>query len=65
MGMNPIAPTLLAQGADGGKSLVYQTAAAIKRGMSLISEYALSLSTNKLSKATKTRVHANCLCLLT
>jgi superfamily II DNA helicase RecQ len=47
---HPIHPVLLVQGTGGGKSSVYQTIAVIKKGVSLIIENTLSLSSDQLSK---------------
>jgi superfamily II DNA helicase RecQ len=46
----PIHPVLLVQGTGGGKSSVYQTIGVVKRGVSLIIENTLSLSSDQLSK---------------
>jgi superfamily II DNA helicase RecQ len=47
---HPIHPVLLVQGTGGGKLSVYQTIGVIKRGVSLIIENTLSLSSDQLSK---------------
>ena len=45
-----VAPTLLVRGTGGGKSLVMQTIAVIKGGVTLIIENTLSLSSDQMSK---------------
>ncbi len=47
---HPIHPILLVQGDGGGKLSVYQTIGVIKRGVSLIIENTLLLSSDQLSK---------------
>jgi superfamily II DNA helicase RecQ len=47
---HPIHPVLLVQGTGGGKLSVYQTIGVVKRGVSLIIENTLSLSSDQLSK---------------
>jgi superfamily II DNA helicase RecQ len=50
---NPTKPTLLVQGTGGGKSSVYQCIGVIKRGVSLIVQNTLSLSSDQVSKIKK------------
>ena len=45
-----VAPTLLVRGTGGGKSLVMQTIAVVKGGVTLIIENTLSLSSDQMSK---------------
>jgi superfamily II DNA helicase RecQ len=49
----PTKPILLVQGTGGGKSSVYQCVGVIKRGVSLIIQNTLSLSSDQLSKIDK------------
>ena len=43
-------PTLLVQGTGGGKTSVYQTIGVVKRGINLIIQNTLTLSSDQISK---------------
>ena len=61
---HPTTPTLLVQGTGGGKSSVYQTVGVIKRGITLIVQNTLALSSDQMVKTQQiSRRVQNCFCL--